>query len=101
MNTPRLPPLPHWCEEESPFAQQMQAYALAAIRAQQPLDKMVFCTYPKCQTTGMRCAGPCSQANGYGQGVPDSVLDALDNFEKKRAAHESTVYFYSLTSKKG
>ena len=34
MNTHKLPPLPHWCEPGSPFAEQMQAYALAAIQAQ-------------------------------------------------------------------
>ena len=34
MNTPKLPPLPHWCEPGSPFAEQMQAYAIAAIQAQ-------------------------------------------------------------------
>jgi hypothetical protein len=32
-----LPPLPHWCEEGSPFAQQMQAYARAAIQAIAPV----------------------------------------------------------------
>lgn len=77
----KLPPLPHWCESGSPFAEQMQAYALAAIQAQaqQPLDKVVFCTYPKCQTTGMRCAGTCSQANSYRQGVSDeSALRAIE-----------------------
>ena len=26
----KLPPLPHWCESGSPFAEQMQAYATAA-----------------------------------------------------------------------
>ena len=26
----KLPPLPHWCEPASPFAEQMQAYATAA-----------------------------------------------------------------------
>ena len=26
----KLPPLPHWCEYGSPFAEQMQAYATAA-----------------------------------------------------------------------
>lgn len=26
----KLPPLPHWCEPGSPFAEQMQAYATAA-----------------------------------------------------------------------
>lgn len=31
----KLPPLPHWCESGSPFAEQMQAYALAAIEALQ------------------------------------------------------------------
>lgn len=138
-----LPPLPHWCEPGSPFAEQMQAYATAAVEAlraqigrgvldaldnfekkeRSPLQAyllagmvnelvnelrtalivsttpapqtsivddnspsdldysppgrgvdgfetpsragvVVFCTYPKCQTTGMRCSGPCSQANG-------------------------------------
>lgn len=28
-----LPPLPHWCEAGSPFAEQMQAYARAAVEA--------------------------------------------------------------------
>lgn len=28
-----LPPLPHWCEPGSPFAEQMQAYATAAVEA--------------------------------------------------------------------
>lgn len=91
MNTPKLPPLPkpdtHCFDEDtgkdvwSHSPEQMQAYALAAIQAQaqQPLDKVVFCTYPKCQTTGMRCAGPCSQANSYGQGVSDeSALRAIE-----------------------
>ena len=78
MNTSRLPPLPHWCEEGSPFAQQMQAYALAAIQAQaqQPIDKVVFCTYPKCQTTGMKCAGQCSQAS-MAQQEPVGVVDLM------------------------
>lgn len=34
-------------------------------------NKVAFCTYPKCQTTGMKCAGQCSQANCHVQSVPD------------------------------
>lgn len=30
--TIKLPPLPHWCESGSPFAQQMEAYAREAVR---------------------------------------------------------------------
>ena len=33
--------------------------------------KVAFCTYPKCQTTGMKCTGQCSQANCHVQSVPD------------------------------
>lgn len=33
MNDIELPPLPHWCEAGSPFAEQMQSYARAAIEA--------------------------------------------------------------------
>jgi hypothetical protein len=38
-----LPPLPHWCEEGSPFAQQMQAYARAAIQAIAPVPAVPEC----------------------------------------------------------
>lgn len=31
-----------------------------ALKAQ--ASAVAFCTYPKCQTTGMKCAGQCSQA---------------------------------------
>lgn len=69
MNTSKLPPLPHWCEEGSPFAQQMQAYALAAIQAQSVPDGWQL--VPKEPTQQMLDAGEDTFECAY-TGAPTS-----------------------------
>ncbi len=90
----KLPPLPHWCEPGSPFAEQMQAYATAAT---EPLLQRI--AHLEDSLKAWRRNAELADQDNRRLGQENKELKK--EIERLIAAHESTVYSYSLASKKG
>jgi hypothetical protein len=49
------------------------AHAALAQRQEAQTERVAFCVYPKCQTTGNTCTGDCSKVSAPQQATPEPV----------------------------
>lgn len=91
----KLPPLPHWCESGSPFAEQMQAYATAAIEPL--LQRIAELEKERDEWKHYALNGANAQyLREKNAELKRQFEEAQKQINKLEKAHESTIYLYSL-----